>query len=69
MACDRCINIHNAQACGCSNRPCQCDCHVSVASGTEYIPQYTTDCSAGGSDVTTTVTHYTDGTCSVINLN
>lgn len=55
MSCDRCVDVHNAQACGFISKSCECECHVSVTSGT---------------DLTTFVTVCTDDGCSVkLNLN
>lgn len=70
MSCDRCVDIHNAQACGMSGKPCECGCHM----GFGYTYCGTIDPSAGAPDPTyiscnTTVTHCDETGCSSINLN
>ena len=32
MTCDKCKDIHTAQSCGFTVKPCECDCHYSTIS-------------------------------------
>lgn len=46
MSCDRCVDIHEAQRLGVVRYPCECDCHMSSGTGTDY-PHYWPTCTCG----------------------
>ncbi len=72
MSCERCIDIHKAQAVGITGTPCKCKCHdysigkTNITTGTSADPASVTYLNMTGSDGnstgTTNVKINSDGT-------
>jgi hypothetical protein len=56
MSCDRCVDVHNAQAAGLSGKSCECSCHG-------YSWTYPLWTGTGLEDITVTSTLTCTGNC------
>lgn len=69
MSCPRCEDIHNAQRCGFTGKPCECDCHINIG----YTWNDVINPIQGAPDPTVTCNTYVmscDNTeCKTLNLN
>ncbi len=44
MSCERCIDVHKAQAVGATQNKCTCDCHQrTVGTGNDFASTFTPD--------------------------